>query len=155
MDKETKNMVSIPSFLCKSSWDFYRKSKCDSILSQWRMLFQAADSKGRFFIDLLDDNLNPIELSNTKGGPWLQHFSHSNTLCAQASWAITNHAPIGRLRFFPREEFTCPCGNYPIKTRWHILYECQRFNKYWNPRRDTIAHFTLYLQFNSSAFSFE
>ena len=32
------------------------------------MLFQAADSKERFFLDLLDDNLNPIELSNTKGG---------------------------------------------------------------------------------------
>ena len=39
VDKETKNMVSIPSFPCKSSWDFYRKSKCDLILSQWRILF--------------------------------------------------------------------------------------------------------------------
>ena len=121
------------------------------------MLFQAANSKGRFFLDLLDDNLNPIELSNAKDGPWLQHFGHSNILCAQASQAITNHAPIGeyQLRFFPREEFTCPCGNYPIETRQHILYECQRFNKYWNLRRDTITHFMLYLQFNSSAFLFE
>ena len=80
MDKETKNIVSILSFPCKSSWDFCRKSKCNLILSQWRMLFQAADSKGRFFLDLLDDNLNSIELSNTKGSPWLQHFGHSNTL---------------------------------------------------------------------------
>ena len=69
VDKETKNMISILLFLCKSSWNFCRKSKCDLILSQWRMFFQAADSKERFFLDLLDDNLNFIELSNTKGGP--------------------------------------------------------------------------------------
>jgi len=132
MDKETKNIISISSFPCKSSWDFCRKSECNLILSQWRMLFQVADSKGRFFLNLLDNNLNPIGPSNTKGGPWLQYFGHSNMLCAQASWAITNHTPIGEywLRFFPREEFACPCSNYPIKTRRHILYECQRFNKY-------------------------
>jgi len=34
VDKETKNMVSIPSFPYKSSWDFCRKSECDLILSQ-------------------------------------------------------------------------------------------------------------------------
>ena len=34
VDKGTKNMVSIPSFLCKSSWDFCKKSECDSILLQ-------------------------------------------------------------------------------------------------------------------------
>ena len=32
--KETKNMISILLFLCKSSWDFCRKSECDLILSQ-------------------------------------------------------------------------------------------------------------------------
>ena len=56
---------------------------------------------------------------------------------------------------FPNEEFVCPCSNYPIKTRQHILYECKRFNNYWNLRRDTIAYFILLLQFNPSAFSFE
>ena len=95
VDKETKNMVFILLFPYKSSWDFCRKSKCDLILSQWRMLFQVADSKGEFFLDLLNDNLNPIELSNTKGSLWLQHFSYSNMLCARASQAITNYAPIG------------------------------------------------------------
>jgi len=33
------------------------------------MLFQAADSKGKNFLNLLDDNLDPIELSSIKGGP--------------------------------------------------------------------------------------
>ena len=46
-----------------------------------------------------------------------------------------------RLRFFPRENFMCSCGKYPIKTRCHILYNCRRFNNYHNLRRDFIAHF--------------
>jgi len=156
VDKETKNMVSIPSFPCRSSWDFCKKSECDSILSQWKMTFQASDSKGRNFLDLLDDDLNPIEPSSSKGGPWLSQFGHSNSLCARVSRAITNHAPIGefRLKFFPRERFDCPCGFYPIETRCHIIHECRRFNNYWNPRRDTLVHFVLFLQFNPSAFSF-
>jgi len=118
------------------------------------MLFQALDSKGKFFLDLLNNNLNPLKPSSIKGGPWLQWFGHSNSLCACSSRAIMNHAPIGeyRLRFFPKEEFTCPCSNYLIETRQHILHECKRFNNYWNLRRDTIAHFMLFLQFNSSAF---
>jgi len=67
VDKDSKNMVPTPLFPCKSSWDFYRKNECNLILLQWRMLFQAADSKGRNFLDLLNDNLNPIELSSIKG----------------------------------------------------------------------------------------
>ena len=34
VDNETKNMIFTPSFPCKSSWDFCKKSECDSILSQ-------------------------------------------------------------------------------------------------------------------------
>ena len=122
----------------------------------WRMMFQASNAKGQNFLDLLDDNLKPIEPSYSKGGPWLKFFGHSNSLCARASRAIINHAPIGeyRLRFFPQEEFKCPCGLYPIETRRHVLHKCKRYNNYWNPRWDTIAHFTLFLEFNSSAFSF-
>ena len=70
--------------------------------------------------------------------------------------AITNHAPIGeyRLRFFPNEEFKCPCDNYPIKSRRHILYNCMRFNRYWNPRRDSLSHFIMFLTANPNAFAF-
>ena len=60
------------------------------------MTFQASDRKGRQFLDLVDDNLNAIEPSYTKGGPWLQAFGHSNSLCACATRAITNYAPIGK-----------------------------------------------------------
>ena len=69
VNKETKNMISIPMFPCKHSWDFCKKSKCNFIMSQWKMTFQASDSKGRNFLDLLSDNLFPIKPSCSKDGP--------------------------------------------------------------------------------------
>ena len=119
VDKETKNIVSILIFPCKSSWDFCKKSECNSILSQWKMTFQASDSKGRNFLNLLSDDLRSIEPSCFKDGTWLSQFGHLNLLCTQVSRAITNHAPIGeyQLRFFPSEIFSCSCGLYPIKSR--------------------------------------
>ena len=69
---------------------------------------------------------------------------------------ITNHAPIGdyKLRFFPRKNFSCLCRLYSIESRRYILYKCRRFNKYWNPRRDLISYFILFLKFNSKVFAF-
>ena len=70
-----------------------------------------SDAKGRQFLELLDDNLHPIEPSYSKEGLWLKIFGHSNLLCIRALKAIVNHAYIGEyyLRFFPQEEFKCPC----------------------------------------------
>ena len=96
------------------------------------MTFQASDGKRKQFLNLLDDNSNDIEPSYVKDGPWLQVFGQLNTSCAYMTRVITNHAPIGeyRLRFFPREEFKCLCGMYPIKSRRHILHDYSRFNGY-------------------------
>ena len=156
IDKETKKFDLTPIFPCKSSWDFSRKNECNNILNSWKMSFQALDDKGCHFLELLDDDSKPIEPLTSRGGPWLKYFEHSNSLCARATRAIVNHAPIGEyhLRFFPREEFKCPCGLHCIKSRHHILHECRRYNNYWNPRRDSIVHFTLFLEFNCNAFSF-
>ena len=120
------------------------------------MMFQASDGKGKQFLDLLDNDLNTIESSYTKGGPWLKVFSHSNLLCACATRAITNHVPTGeyQLRFFPNEDFACPCNEYPIESRRHILHECRRFNGYWNLRRDSLNHFVMFLIANPNAFAF-
>jgi len=107
VDKEIKALNPTPLFSCKMLWDLNKKSKCNDLLNNWKMTFQALDLKERQFLKLLDGNNNIIELSYIKGGAWLKFFSHSNSLCARASRAITNHAPIGkyRLRFFPRKEF--------------------------------------------------
>jgi len=56
------------------------------------------EGKGNHFLDLLDDDLNAIEPSYAKDGPWLQSFGHSNSLYARATRAITNHASIGEYR---------------------------------------------------------
>ena len=107
-------------------------------------------------MDLLDDNNNIIELSYVKEDSWLKMFSHLNSLCVCATRAIINHAPIGeyRLRFFPREEFKYLCNIYPIESRYHILHECGRFNSYWNPRRDSLSYFVMFLENNPGTFTF-
>ena len=69
VDQDTKFMTSVPSFPCKSLWDFCKKSECDSIILLWRMTFQASDSKGRNFLNLLNNDLHPIEPSCAKGSP--------------------------------------------------------------------------------------
>jgi len=83
------------------------------------MSFQVSDLKGRNFLELLNDDSNPLKPSAIKGGFWLQYFGHSNSLCTRATRAIVNYAPIGeyKLRFFPREEFAFPCSLYPIESR--------------------------------------
>jgi len=118
VDHELKSFNLMPIFPCKMSWDFSRKSECDNILCNWKMTFQASDGKGNYFLNLLNVNFNFIKLFYAKRGPWLQSFGHSNSLCAHATRAITNHAPISeyRLRFFPREEFKCLYSLYSIKS---------------------------------------
>ena len=96
------------------------------------MIFQALDIKEKQFLDLLNSDDNIIKPSYIKGGSWLRYFGHSNSLCARATRAIINHAPIGeyRLRFFLREDFSCSCSSHPIETRRYILYKCRRFKEY-------------------------
>jgi len=132
VDKETKMFKPLPLYPCKNPWDFSKKCKSDDILNIWKMTFQSSNLKGNQFLDLVDNDNNIIKPTYVKEGSWLKVFGHSNSLCAHATRAITNHAPIGefRLRFFSREEFKCPCNQYPIETRCHILHECGRFNEY-------------------------
>ena len=120
------------------------------------MTFQVSDQKRRHFLELVDSNNKILEPTYSKGGPWLQYVGHSNTLCARAIRAITNHAPIGeyQLHFFPKEEFSYLCGLYPIEMRYYILHKCRRFNEYWNHRRDSIAHFIMFLEWNLCVFAF-
>ena len=156
VDKDSKSFKPIPTYPCKISWDSCKKTDSDDIINQWKMTFQASDGKGNHFLDLLDDDFNIIEPSYMKGSPWLQAFGHSNSLCAHAMRAITNHAPIREywLKIFPNKDLSCPCNNYPIESRRYILHECKRFNRYWNPRRDLLSHFVMFLVANPNAFAF-
>jgi len=82
-------------------------------------MFQVSDGKGKQFLDLLDNNSNAIELSYVKGGPWLQMFGQSNSLCMCAMRAITNHAPIGeyKLRFFSIKNYNAHVMCIPSNQR--------------------------------------
>jgi len=80
------------------------------------MTFQVSDLKRKHFLDLLDSDNNIIKPSYIKGWFWLKFFSHSNSLCARALRAITNHTPISeyRLRFFFKSLDVCT-GYTPSK----------------------------------------
>jgi len=138
------------------SWDYCEKINSNNIINHWKMTFQVSDGKGRSFLNLVDGNYEDIELSYIKGGLWLQAFGYSNLLCTRATRAVTNYALIGEyyLRFFPNEDFSCLCGNFPIESRRHVLYDCKRHNEYWNPRKDSLWHFVLFLIANPKAFTF-
>jgi len=49
------------------------------------MTFYASDTEERHFLELLDDEIQSLELSYSKGGSWLKFFGHSNSLCARAT----------------------------------------------------------------------
>jgi len=98
VNKNSKSFTITPIYSCKISWDFCKKSDSNDIINQWKITFQASEGKGKHFLNLLDDDFNTIELSYIKGGLWLQIFGYSNSLCAHATRAITNHAPIGEYR---------------------------------------------------------
>ena len=153
LDEWTWHMTTIHTRHHRTS---VKKREYNNIVATWKIVFQALDLKEWQFLELCNDNNNPIKPSYAKGGSWLKYFGYLNLFCTRATRVIMNHALIGkyRLRFFSWENFSYPCSNYPIKSRHHILYECKRYNKYWNPRKDTISHFILFLEFNHSAFAF-
>ena len=140
----------------KMSWNFSKKKKCDNIIKNWHDEFKTSSLKGKIFLNLLNNNLSDIEPSYTKGELWIKSFKFSNSFCAWATWAITNHAPIEEywLCFFLREEFSCLCKLYSIETRHHVLYDYKRFNKGWNLGKEILFQFIFFLEYNLNAFSF-
>ena len=112
--------------------------------------------KENHFLEILDDEYLSIKLTCTKDSVWLKLLGYSNSLYVRATRAITDHISIEEycLRFFPRENFNCSCGTYPVESRCHILYECRRYNNYWNPNRESLSHFVAFLEYNTGAFSF-
>ena len=154
VDKEIKQLKTDPIFLCKSSWYFSKKEEYDTILKNWQITFQALDYKGKNFLNLNNNDNLPTRPTYSKGGIWLKLIGHSNSLCVWTTRAITNYTPIGEyhLRFFPKESFACPCRDYPIKSRNHILHDCKRYMKYWNSNRKSLKNIITFLKVNPEAF---
>ena len=97
------------------------------------------------------------EMPYAKGGGWLPFIGESVTLCARATRAILNHAPIGkfRQRFFPAECTHCLCGHCQVETRRHIFANCRQFAHF--PLTDlvpTVKDFVKFLKEYPSAFAF-
>ena len=67
---------------------------------------------------------------------------------------IMNHTSIDkyRLRFFPKEFFICMCGEYSIKTRRYILFDCVWYKKSWNLKRESLKNILMFLEFNHKVF---
>jgi len=61
------------------------------------MIFQVSDHRENHFLELLDNDYLPIKLTYIKSSSWLNQFSHSNTLCARVTRAITNYAPTSSI----------------------------------------------------------
>jgi len=99
--------------------DALRSKSAAAYLDVWRTSFARPSSQGRHFLPLKGGIKNLLQPSYAKGGGWLPFIGESVTLCARATRAILNHAPIGEFRqcFFPAECIQCPCGHCQVETR--------------------------------------
>ena len=90
------------------------------------MYFQALEYKERNFLNLNNNNNQPIHPIYSKDGIWQKYFSFSNSIYIYITRLIINHTPISKykLRFFSIKLFTCICRYYSIETRRHILFDC-------------------------------
>ena len=106
-------------------------------LKNWQITFQVLDYKRKDFLNLNDNNDLPIRPTYSKDGAQLKLIKHSNSLCIQATKAITNYALIGKyyLRFFPKKSFACLYSEYSIESRNYILHNYRKYIKYQNPNR--------------------
>jgi len=121
---------------------------------QWIATFNHRHSKGHNSYSLESTKRSVSNHPLLKEGGWLNHIGSSVSLCARATRAILNHAPIGEFRkgFFPQSNHACPCSHRRVKTRAHILNDCSRFI-YKNSDRMVIKHFVLFLTDSPGAFA--
>ena len=57
----TQNFNLNPLYPCKMLWDFSKKEECNNYIKNWQMSFQTSNFKGKYFLNLLDDELDTIE----------------------------------------------------------------------------------------------
>ena len=93
--------------------DALQSKSAVACLDAWRTSFARPSSQGRHFLPLKGGIKNLLQSSYAKGGGWLPFIGESVTLCARATRAILNHAPIGEFRqcFFSVEYIQCLCDH--------------------------------------------
>ena len=78
-----------------------------AIINKWQIYFQALEYKRRNFLELNNDDYQPICLIYSKSGAWLKHFGLLNLIYVYITRLIINHTSISKykLRFFLKELF--------------------------------------------------
>jgi len=140
-----------------TSLDVLRSKSAAACLDAWRTSFVCPLSQGCHFLPLKGGIKNLLQPSYAKGRGWLSFIGESVTLCARATRAILNHAPIRefRQRFFPAKCTQCPCGHCQVETCRHIFANCCWFAHF--PLTDlvpTVKDFVKFLKEHPSAFAF-
>ena len=81
------------------------------------MHFQASEYKRRNFLDLNNNDNQPIWPIYTKGSAWLKYFGSLNSIYACITRLVTNHAPISNivLGSFPKNLLLVCVKNIPLK----------------------------------------
>jgi hypothetical protein len=118
----------------RATLNFCREKSSAQNLDCWDNMFNDPKYRGSDFLHLWGKEGKMPRPSSHKGGKWLQAFSSDVWLCARASWAILNHAPIGayRQRFHVGDHnYWCHCrgDTQPgvmgtLETRHHLLTNC-------------------------------
>jgi hypothetical protein len=101
-------------------------------------MFNDPKYHGSNFLHLWGKEGKMPQPSSHKGGKWLQAFSSDVRLCACASQAILNHAPIRAYRqwfHIGDHDYQCSCRtNAPLRdmhvleTRHHLLTNCKHIS---------------------------
>jgi len=138
-------------------FDALQSKSAAACLDVWRTSFVHPSSQGHHFLPLKGGIKNLLQPSYAKGGGWLPFIGELVTLCARATQAILNHAPIGEFRqcFFSTEYTQCPCGHCQVEIRRYIFANCCQFAYFLlTDLVPTVKDFIKFLKEHSSAFAF-
>jgi len=85
VDKDTKKLNLILLYSSKMSWNFSKKKEYDDIIKEWYDKFKTSSLEGKFFLNLLNNNLLDIKSFYIEGELWIKSFELSNLFCTWAT----------------------------------------------------------------------
>jgi hypothetical protein len=159
----------------RATLNFCREKFSAQNLDRWDNMFNDPKYCSSNFLHLWGKEGKLPRPSSHKGGKWLQVFSSDVWLCARASWAILNHAPMGayRQRFHVGDRnYWCHCRSNTqpgvmgtLEDRHHLLTNCAaidyldygRWNTepgQWRPPPLSLEKFLKLLKANPKLFAF-